>query len=79
MPSPRRLDRVQACRIWSVRGLAKPGERYIAYLADAREVADPRPASRLKERSCSRLPKGSYAVSLFSPTSGGYSPGAENR
>ncbi len=54
--------------------LAKPGEDYIAYLADARELTDPAAGQPISGDVSFRLPQGNYRVSLYSPTGGTYSP-----
>ena len=51
------------------------GERkFIAYLADAREVTDPHAGEPIGGEVAFRLPEGSYRASLYSPVSGGESP-----
>jgi len=57
--------------------LAKPGQEYLAYLADAREVTDPSAGSTLSGPVTVGLPAGTYRVALFSPTEGVYSPAVE--
>jgi hypothetical protein len=51
-----------------------PGTRYVAYLADAREVTDPTAGQPISGSVALRLPEGEFRASLFSPTSGLYSP-----
>ena len=55
--------------------LAVEGKDYVAYLADAREVTDPDAGQALEGNVAFPLPDGRYRVSLYSPTSGTYSPG----
>jgi hypothetical protein len=54
--------------------LARPGEHYVAYLADAREVTDPAAGEPIGGEIAFRLPEGDYRASLYSPASGAYSP-----
>ena len=54
--------------------LAVEGEDYVAYLADAREVTDPAAGEPIAGEAVLALPAGSFAVSLYSPISGGSSP-----
>jgi hypothetical protein len=54
--------------------LAKPGEDYIAYLADARELTDPTAGQPIRGDISFRLPQGNYRVCLYSPTGGTFSP-----
>jgi hypothetical protein len=54
--------------------LAVPGKEYIAYLADAREVTDATAGQPISGPVSFQLPGGSFEVSLYSPTSGEYSP-----
>ncbi|HLI35306.1 MAG TPA: hypothetical protein VKW70_09700, partial [Terriglobia bacterium] len=54
--------------------LAKPGEDYIAYLADARELTDPTAGQPINGDISFRLPQGNYRVCLYSPTGGTFSP-----
>ncbi|MBI3840310.1 MAG: hypothetical protein HY288_20505 [Planctomycetia bacterium] len=54
--------------------LAQPGECYRAYLADAREISDKMAGEPIGGEIAFRLPEGVYRASLFSPTSGAYSP-----
>lgn len=57
-----------------VTALAKPGEDYIAYLADARELTDPSAGQPISGNLSFQLPAGDYRVCLYSPTAGVYSP-----
>jgi hypothetical protein len=54
--------------------MALPDKRYVAYLADAREVTDPAAGEPISGPVELRLPEGEYRASLFSPTSGLVSP-----
>lgn len=54
--------------------LAVPGEAYITYLADAREITEPDAGQPISGPVSFQLPGGAFQVSLYSPTSGGYSP-----
>jgi hypothetical protein len=54
--------------------LAQPGQRYVAYLADAREVSDPRAGEPIAGEISFRLPEGGYWAGLYSPASGEFSP-----
>ncbi|MEX0676508.1 MAG: cellulase family glycosylhydrolase [Pirellulales bacterium] len=54
--------------------MAVPGKRWVAYLADAREVTDPAAGEPISGSIAFRLPQGDYLASLFSPTTGLYSP-----
>jgi predicted GH43/DUF377 family glycosyl hydrolase len=55
-------------------GLAVEGKDYIAYLADARERGQPGAGEPLRGPVSLALPAGRFAVSLYSPTTGEYSP-----
>lgn len=55
-------------------GLAKAGEDYVVYLADAREATDPSAGEPISGDVSFQLPEGDYRVFLYSPTTGGYSP-----
>jgi hypothetical protein len=59
--------------------LSIPGEYYAAYLADAREVADPAAGQPLDATVAFRLPSGNYLGTLYSPTSGVRSPAIKLR
>jgi hypothetical protein len=50
--------------------LAKPGEDYVAYLADSREVKEAAAGAPISGQVSFRLPAGAYRASLFSPVSG---------
>jgi len=54
--------------------LGIPGEDYVIYLADAREVGDPEAGKPIQMNLRMPLPAGSYRARLYSPISGGYSP-----
>jgi len=54
--------------------LGIPGEEYVIYLADAREVGDPEAGKPIQMNLRMPLPAGSYRARLYSPISGGYSP-----
>lgn len=54
--------------------LAKPGDDYVAYLADAREMTDSTAGQSLGGEVSFRVPAGDYRVCLYSPATGGYSP-----
>ena len=54
--------------------LALPGNEYVAYLADAREVTDPAAGEPIAGEAVFHLPPGQYRARLFSPTSESYSP-----
>ena len=54
--------------------LAKPGEDYIAYLADVRELLDPAAAWPIMGPIAFDLPVGDYRACFYSPATGGYSP-----
>ncbi len=55
-------------------GLAKPGQDYVAYLADARELTDPSAGQPIPGDISLRLPEGNYRICLYSPSAGVYSP-----
>ncbi len=55
--------------------LAKPGEDYIAYLADGRELTDPAAGQPIMGPIGFGLPAGTYRACLYSPAAGEYSPG----
>ena len=54
--------------------LAVSDKEYIAYLADAREATDAAAGQPIGGRVFFNLPDGAFQVSLYSPTSGEYSP-----
>jgi hypothetical protein len=54
--------------------LAVEGKDYITYLADAREVTDAAAGQAISGKISFVLPPGSFRVSLYSPTTGVYSP-----
>jgi hypothetical protein len=58
-------------------GLAAGDGDYIAYLADVREVTDASAGQPVQGTCGLDLPQGRYQVSLFSPTTGEYSPAVE--
>ena len=60
-----------------VSGLSADGRDYVAYLADGREVTDAAAGDTIAGNVTLNLPAGSYAVSLYSPTAGTYSPAIE--
>ena len=53
--------------------LALPGDGYVAYLADDREVSDPNSGEPISGSLSVRIPRGEYRLRFFSPTSGTYS------
>jgi len=55
-------------------GLSNSGHDYIAYLADLRELSDSHAGEPIMGRVSLELPPGEYDVSLYSPSSGEYSP-----
>jgi hypothetical protein len=55
--------------------LAVEAKDYIAYLADEREVTDPAAGEAIEGTVTLALPSGRYRISLYSPTTGVYSPG----
>jgi len=55
--------------------LAKPGEDYIAYLADGRELTDPAAGQPITGPIGFDLPVGTYRACFYSPAAGEYSPG----
>ena len=55
--------------------LAKPGEDYIAYLADGRELFDPAAGGPIMGPIMFDLPMGTYRACFYSPCAGVYSPG----
>jgi hypothetical protein len=55
--------------------LAKPGEDYIAYLADGRELTDPAAGRPIMGPINFDLPVGTYRACFYSPSAGVYSPG----
>ena len=55
-------------------GLSNSGHDYIAYLADQRELSDSHAGEPIMGRVSLELPPGEYDVSLYSPSSGEYSP-----
>jgi hypothetical protein len=57
-----------------VSGLSNSGHDYVAYLADRRELSDPHAGEAISGRVSLELPLGEYDVSLYSPSSGEYSP-----
>ncbi|MGO8735658.1 MAG: hypothetical protein ACLQVM_23000 [Terriglobia bacterium] len=57
--------------------LAKHGSDYIAYLADSREISDPTAGQPISGRIVFLLPKGTYRVCFYSPSTGLYSPGIQ--
>jgi Family of unknown function (DUF6298) len=54
--------------------LALPAERYVAYLADVREITDPTAGEPIAGSLSLRLPEGEYRARLYSPTTGMYAP-----
>jgi hypothetical protein len=56
-------------------GFAVAGRDYALYLADAREVSDAALGRPVVGKITIALPEGSYLVRLYSPVTGGYSPG----
>jgi hypothetical protein len=62
-----------------VSGLSASGHDYIAYLADSRELNDPNAGEAIAGSISLTLPPGNYDVSLYSPTSGEYSPAIQVR
>jgi hypothetical protein len=59
--------------------LAEPGNEYVAYLADAREVSDDRAGEPIAGQIMFRLPAGNYRASHYSPVSGCESPAVRIR
>jgi hypothetical protein len=57
-----------------VSGLAVEGKDYVAYLADGREITDPAAGQPITGQVSLALPTGRFRVSLYSPTTGAYSP-----
>jgi hypothetical protein len=57
-----------------VSGLSVSGRDFVAYLADAREVADSSAGSAIEGSVSLSLPAGNYDISLYSPATGEYSP-----
>jgi hypothetical protein len=55
--------------------LAMPGEDYVAYLADARELTDAEAGGSIGGTRLFRLPDGKYVCRFYSPAAGQYSPG----
>ena len=55
-------------------GLAVTDRDYVAYLADAREIADPNAGRPISCTLHLALPAGRFAVRLYSPVTGEYSP-----
>jgi len=60
-----------------VSALVTSGHDYIAYLADSREVSDPAAGQPIEGRAVLNLPPGAYDVSLYSPTTGEFSPAVQ--
>jgi uncharacterized protein DUF6298/cellulase (glycosyl hydrolase family 5) len=54
--------------------LGIPGEDYVVYLADAREVTDLKAGTPIQASVKLPLPVGRYVASLYSPVTGSYSP-----
>ncbi len=54
--------------------LELPGENFVAYLADDREVGDPASGQPIAGRISVQLPAGHYRATFFSPTTGLDSP-----
>jgi hypothetical protein len=57
-----------------VSGLSASAHDYVAYLADARELSDHDSGGPIGGSVSLALPAGNYEVSLYSPTTGEYSP-----
>jgi hypothetical protein len=55
-------------------GLSVQGRDYVIYLADGREITDPTAGKPINGTIRLSLPVGRFAVSLYSPVSGEYSP-----
>ena len=55
--------------------LAVPGEDYVAYLADGRELAEAGAGKAISGPIGFDLPPGNYYASFYSPVEGAYSPG----
>jgi hypothetical protein len=55
--------------------LAKPGEDYIAYLADGRELTDPAAGWPIMGPISFDVPRGTYRACFYSHSAGEYSPG----
>jgi hypothetical protein len=58
----------------AVSGLSVSGRDFVAYLGDAREVTDSSAGSAIEGSVSLSLPAGNYDISLYSPTTGEYSP-----
>jgi len=58
-------------------GLSSSAHDYVAYLADSRELSDAGAGKPIGGSISLALPEGSYNVSLYSPTTGEYSPAIE--
>ena len=58
-------------------GLSTSGHDYVAYLADARELSNPGAGEAIAGNISLTLPPGNYDISLYSPTTGQYSPAVE--
>jgi hypothetical protein len=54
--------------------LALPGKSYVCYLADRREVTDPRYGEAISGELKFELPAGEYRARFYSPRSGERSP-----
>ena len=51
-------------------GLAIPGQDYVAYVADGREITDPGAGQPIAGELSLRLPQGDYSLRFYSPVSG---------
>jgi hypothetical protein len=72
-PAP---DWITAKPTYLVASVLAAGSRdYAAYLADSREVTDASAGQPIGGKVVFGLPAGRFAVRLYSPASGGYSPG----
>jgi hypothetical protein len=54
--------------------MALPGDEYVAYLADDREVTDVSSGRPISARVSVRIPPGNYEARFYSPTAGSSSP-----
>ncbi len=71
-PMPDWLEHAMPSVVASTFGVE--GKDYLCYLADAREATDPKSGEPLEGEVSFALPLGRYAVRLYSPVTGMYSP-----
>ena len=57
-----------------VSGMLTPTGKYVAYLADEREVSNPLAGAKIRGSVQLSLPSGEYKVGLYSPVTGEFSP-----